>query len=130
MSQQKLDYQTPLPKPRRSFAGIASICVVSGVLVTPIAMFLAIASGGAGHGNYGFARLLFPYSMLLTLTVGNTITNPLIVLAMVQFPIYGMFLARSALASGKSFFYTFIAIGTAHLLAAGVCFSGMIPNFS
>jgi hypothetical protein len=31
-----------------------------GVLIAPLPLFLAIVSGGAGHGHYVFARLFFP----------------------------------------------------------------------
>jgi len=99
-----------------------------GVLITPVAAMLAIISGGAGHGHYELARLLFPYTMLLTLIAGDFITVPLRILALVQFPIYGAFIGafapkRQAWAIGAILF-------AVHALAAALCFSGVIPNFS
>jgi hypothetical protein len=99
-----------------------------GVLVTPVAVFLAVASGGAGHGHYEFARLFFPYTMLLTRLPDDTITLPLMVLALAQFPLYGAIIglaaskARTALAV--------ILLLSVHTVAVVLCFSGMIPNFS
>jgi ABC-type glycerol-3-phosphate transport system permease component len=72
--------------------GFAVGCFVAGILATPIATLLAFMSAGAGHGGYEFARLFFPYSMLLTLIADDTITIPLIVLALAQFSIYGLLL--------------------------------------
>jgi hypothetical protein len=131
MPQHKLDYQTrPANSPRKPLSVVAALYVVGGMLITPVAGVLAIASGNMGHGGYGFARLLFPYSMLLTLATGGTITNPLIALAAAQFPIYGMLLCISTLISRRFFYFAAIGIAAIHLLAAAVCFSGMIPNFS
>jgi hypothetical protein len=131
MSQHPLDYQAPhRVMSRRGRVGIAIACFVAGLAVTPVAMFLAIASGGAGHGGYEFARLFFPYSMLLTLAAGDTITDPLIALAWAQFPVYGLVLAVAALSSMKTFRFASIGIGALHAIAAIACFSGAIPNFS
>jgi hypothetical protein len=99
-----------------------------GVLITPVAAILAIISGGVGHGHYGFARLLFPYTMLLTLIADDTITVLLRILALIQFPIYGALIGwfapgRMAWAIGAILF-------AAHAVAAAICFSGVIPNFS
>jgi hypothetical protein len=54
---------------------------------------LAIASTGGGHGTYFMARLLFPLTMLSTWLFGS-ITNPLIVAAVLQFPVYGFVIGR------------------------------------
>jgi hypothetical protein len=99
-----------------------------GALIAPIALILAIVSAGAGHGHYEFARLFFPYTMLLTRLTGDTITLPLIILALAQFPLYGgiIGLCRDAVRAA----YAAILIFVAHAAAAAVCFSGAIPNFS
>jgi len=99
-----------------------------GALITPVATMLAIASGGLGHGHYEFARLFFPYSMLLTLISGNTITVPLRVLALAQFPIYGALIGWFAPARAAGVIGAIVLV--AHALAAALCFSGVIPNFS
>jgi hypothetical protein len=99
-----------------------------GALITPVAAILAIASGGLGHGHYEFARLFFPYTMLLTLFAGNTITLPLIALALAQFPIYGAIIGLSVQRRRVRAIGAIMLI--AHALAAALCFSDLIPNFS
>lgn len=69
MSQKPLDYQVPPPGLAR--AAVMAIGAGVGAAVTLPAIFLAILSGGAGHGTYLFARLLFPYAMLLTRLTGG-----------------------------------------------------------
>jgi hypothetical protein len=100
-----------------------------GVAITPLAITLAIISGGAGHGHYEFARALFPYTMLLTRVSGDTITMPLIVLALAQFPTYG-----AVIGACSHRHLAVILVGAtllfAHTLVAVFCFSGIIPNFS
>jgi ABC-type glycerol-3-phosphate transport system permease component len=110
--------------------GFAVGCFVAGILATPIATLLAFMSAGAGHGGYEFARLFFPYSMLLTLIADDTITIPLIVLALAQFSIYGLLLGGTALVGRWPFWITLIGIGIIHFAAVAACFSGLLPNFS
>jgi hypothetical protein len=99
-----------------------------GVLLTAPTAFLAVMSAGAGHGHYEMARLFFPYTMLLTRLTGDSITSPLIVLALMQFPLYGavMGAARSRFSAA----FTTGLVLAFHIAAAAVCFSGAIPNFS
>jgi len=100
-----------------------------GVLVTPVAIVLALFSAGAGHGHYEFAKLFFPYSMLLTLSTHNTITAPLILLAFLQFPLYGAIIGlatwRKTVACAVG-----LVIVVFHAAAVERCFSGGIPYFS
>ena len=65
--------------------------VIISLLVTPIALLLGIGSAGAGHGDYRLAMILFPYIMLST-SLFNSITPPFIILAIIQFPVYGLVL--------------------------------------
>jgi len=99
------------------------LCVSIGGLVTLPAALLTIASAGAGHGNYLFARVLFPYTMLLTRLTDDTVTLPLIVLGLAQFPLYGAVVGLAA-STGRT------VLTLAHLGAVVLCFSGAIPNFS
>lgn len=64
------------------------IGLVVGVVITPITLFLAVASAGGGHGDYLLARLFYPASMLSTLLT-SSISTVAIVGACLQFPIYG-----------------------------------------
>ncbi len=63
--------------------------VAVGMLVTIPAGLLAVASGGAGHGTYPLAQLLYPGPMLLWRSTGRSFDGPLIALALAQFPFYG-----------------------------------------
>jgi hypothetical protein len=102
--------------------------VALGALITPFAAMLAIASSGAGHGDYILARVMFPYGMLLTRLVESTFFYLLIGLALAQFPFYGALVVwRTDL---KKSVVTAFAIAAVHLMAVVACFSGFLPNFS
>lgn len=91
------------------------------------ACMLAIASAGAGHGNYVSAKALFPYSFLFSKLAGSTLTPFFLGLAVVQYPIYGalfgFFVSRRVLTLP-------LAVVAAHVLAVAICFSGFLPNYS
>jgi hypothetical protein len=89
---------------------------------------LAVASAGAGHGHYEFARLFFPYTMLLTRLTGDSIGLPLILLGLGQFSLYGAMvgMCRNKIDAASAVLAIFII----HALAVFACFSGLIPNFS
>ena len=99
-----------------------------GALITPVAAALAVGSAGAGHGHYVFARLLFPYTMILTRLTGDTITLPLIVLALAQFPLYGLVIGVTR--SKSAAILTGALLLIVHAVAAVLCFSGQLPNFA
>jgi len=99
-----------------------------GALITPVAAMLAVWSGGAGHGHYEFARLFFPYTMLLTRLVDDVVTLPLIVLALAQFPLYGAIIGIAG--SKGSSAVAGVLLLVVHIVAVVVCFSGAIPNLS
>jgi len=60
-------------------------------VLTPLCLWLGIASGGGGHGDYQLAKFLFPLPMLPAFFFGS-ITWPFIILAVVQYPAYGVIL--------------------------------------
>ena len=64
---------------------IASIVQISALLA-------AFAAAGGGHGVYSPAKCLFPYTMMSTIR-SNRIEGPFLLLACVQFLIYGGVLA-------------------------------------
>lgn len=71
-----------------------TVPIVLGVLANPLCLYLAWQSGGYGHGDYSWAKILFPYSLLTTI-LSQEITFPAVILAFVQFPIYGIAVATA-----------------------------------
>jgi hypothetical protein len=65
------------------------------ILLTPICLFLAVVSAGAGHGSYLLAKILFPLSML-SAAAFNSITTLSMIFAVIQFPLYGLILGMAA----------------------------------
>jgi hypothetical protein len=98
----------------------------SGVLVAVPAVVAAVASGGAGHGDYVAARALFPAPMLLTLLEGGRIGAFSIVVGLLQFPVYGTLLGWSI---ARRNYLPAVVVTLAHIIAATVCFAGTLPNF-
>ncbi|MFS8085614.1 MAG: hypothetical protein ACMG6H_08290 [Acidobacteriota bacterium] len=80
---------------------------ILGALITQVLLFAAAVSMGAGHGSYGAAIVLYPFSVvILVLFAGvapgdafaaqtiHTISMGLVVgLAILQFPFYGFVLS-------------------------------------
>jgi ABC-type methionine transport system permease subunit len=97
--------------------------LIGGILVAPLALFLAVISGGAGHGHYVAARLLFPFTMASTY-VFEAISPPFIVLAILQYPIYGLLVGRAAI--GRQARKIAWTLGALHLLLAAILF--IAPN--
>ncbi len=89
------------------------------LVLSPIFLLLAIGSAAGGHGNYVLARILFPYTMLSALFF-NVISPPFIMLALLQFLLYGMILGEAA--ERKRFRFVLAIILAAHALAAAACF--------
>jgi hypothetical protein len=67
------------------------IPVLVSLAATPALLCLGVAPTGAGHGSYFPATILFPYTMLST-SLFHSITIPFMLLAIVQFPAYGIIL--------------------------------------
>ena len=101
-----------------------------GILAAPIALILAMYSSGGGHGDYGFARALFPIPMLLTRITDNTISIPSLALALIQFPAYGVVLGKSVQRGRKQAILTFTLLAMIQGIATACAFTGWLPNFS
>ncbi len=91
--------------------------VIVSLVVTPIALLLGIASAGAGHGDYIWAMILFPYTMLSVFPF-RSITAPFIVLAILQFPLYGFLLALAR--ERKKLSTLAMGLAAVHILAAAL----------
>jgi hypothetical protein len=108
-------------------AQVLAVCFLVGVALELPTLLFAIVSSGAGHGDYAAARALFPAPMLLTLVEGDRIGTLSIATALLQFPIYGLVLAWGLLRKTNIPIFVLAAL---HIIAAIVCFSGTLPNFS
>ncbi len=90
------------------------------------ALAAAVLSSGAGHGHYTAARILFPVSMLLTL-IYDTIGTISVVVALMQFPIYGAVLYWTKV---RKIYVLAVVLASLHVVAVIACFSGVLPSFS
>ena len=104
------------------------IGVAVGIVATVLAALLVVLSGAAGDGHFVFARLFFPFTMLLTLITDDKITAPLLILALAQFPLYGALGAVAYIKPHAALLL--LVLIAAHIVAVVICFSGTIPNFS
>ena len=95
------------------------IPIVASLVATPPLLFVAVLSTGAGHGSYFLAKILFPFTMLSTVLF-SSIVVPFIVLAILQFPLYGLLLGRANAMGTFSRWQRRLLI--AHLLAVAACF--------
>ena len=124
-----METRPPTPLDNKMNSQFVRRGLVIGVITTVLALILAILSAGAGHGNYAFACLMFPYTMLLTPVADNRITLPLILIALFQFPLYGALIGWFW--SSKEIAIVMAAVITIlHVTSAWICFWGVLPNFS
>ena len=112
------------PSPTKS-SGLMGFLL--GIPLTIPTLALAAVSAGAGHGDYGLARLFFPIPMLMTLVTGSLVPEPL-AFALVQFPLYGFACARAM--NSRTWAQITMIIGVGHLCGVILCFSGLLPDFS
>lgn len=69
-------------------------------LLTPLLLIVAMFAMGAGHGSYKPAMGLFPFGMLGTIWQ-DSITLPFIIIAILQYPIYGFIIDKTLFAKRK-----------------------------
>jgi hypothetical protein len=89
------------------------------VIVTPVFLFITVLAAGGGYGSYMPAKILFPWTMAAT-AFTNGITGPLMAMAIMQYPLYGIMLdwARSAARLRLGM----LAIAGVHFVAVAVAF--------
>jgi hypothetical protein len=63
-----------------------------GLLSTPFCLLVALESAGAGHGDYFWAKVIYPYTMLSAVLLGS-IAIPFALFAVLQLPMYGLVLS-------------------------------------
>ena len=101
--------------------------VIISLVLTPVCLLLGLASAGVGHGDYFLARILFPVTMI-SAVIFDSITIPFLILAVAQFPIYGVVLGTANVKSKLP--RAAVGVVLAHLLAVAVCFLLTSENFS
>ena len=90
---------------------VVSVAVAAGVITVTYGgdVNAAVTAAGGGHGTYIPATILFPYTMLLA-SADKLISNPLIALALLQFPTYGLLIATRENTKGVMFGLTGVHI--------------------
>ena len=111
------------PLPIFSFWQIFAGSIVLGVLALVVAFLFA----GAGHGTYLPAKVLFTYTMLSTVHL-ESISGLFLIIALVQYPVYGLILGWAA--KTHNFRFAFGMIATLHVSGAVLCFLLIGENFS
>lgn len=114
----------PRRKTRRALIGLGI-----GLLLIPPAMLLAFFSAGGGHGDYLWARVFFPYTMLPSCLDNRAIGNMSIALAFLQFPVYGVLIGALA-PTRKHATIVAGAIGVIHVAAVALCLASGSKYFS
>ena len=110
-----------------SLAGSFRIPFVLSLILTPIFLLIAFLSAGAGHGGYLFTKILLPFTMLSTVAA-DQITLPFVLLAILQFPLYGVLLGLANRV--KRFRNAILLISVVHSIAVVLCFVFIGENFS
>lgn len=87
--------------------------LVVSLLLTPFLIHAGIASAGAGHGDYGMARILFPYTML-SVRWNGVITPFHVGVAVAQWPLYGLILSLALRRSRQVFFLCLLVLVAVH----------------
>lgn len=105
---------------------IVILGAVIGILPTIPAVSLAIASGGAGHGNYLFAWLFYPNELILLMLLGDNSATFVEVLAIIQFSIYGGILAYFATVSKRTTIIAGLTLAAFHVLPSLLFFLAAI----
>ncbi|MCB9383173.1 MAG: hypothetical protein H6509_01055 [Bryobacterales bacterium] len=91
-----------------------------------MALLLGVGSAGAGHGDYLWAKLLFPMTMASAQFL-EEITPPFILLAIIQYPVYGMILGFANRQDQLD--HAIVALTAAHLLFVALCFAAPQEGF-
>jgi len=96
------------------------------LVATPLCLLIALASAGAGHGDYFWAKIIYPYTML-SILIFKSITVPFLLLAVVELPLYGVLLSIAWVR--KRLGIAALILVTLHAAAALACFVVRPENF-
>jgi hypothetical protein len=106
----------------RSLIGMAV-----GAVTGAACLYITVIASGAGHGTYFPAKALFPFTML-SVVFSHSITPPFIVVAFLQFPLYGLVLG--AFFSSPRFRRAATSLSLLHVAVAVVVFIFSDASFS
>lgn len=84
-------------------------------LLTPLLLIVAVFAMGAGHGTYIPAIGLFPFGMF-GIIWQDSITFPFIIIAILQYPIYGFIIDKALFAQRQKLIA--LALLLSHILLA------------
>src|SRR5512140_1093205 len=93
--------------------------LLGSIAVSVIAIILGLFSAGFGEGDYFLSKILFPYTMLST-HLHEVIAGPYIILALLQFPVYGLLAGLASLK--RKDVYVIAVILVIYSIAAYLCF--------
>ena len=110
-----------------------------GTLITPVLLFAAAISTGAGHGSYAAAMVLYPLSIAIlflfagvassdafTTQIIQTISVVLVVgIAILQFPFYGFVLSCARV---KDSWWLTVSAGIIYLHLVGIAVWAVIAG--
>lgn len=99
---------------------------IISLAATPICLVLGLGSAGTGHGDYILATILFPLTMPLSVFFDSAAV--LFILAIAQFPIYGIILGLANLRNKLD--VSIVGVLVIHLLAIFTCFLFLGEKFS
>lgn len=96
------------------FSGWVGLAI--GIAFTPVALYLSMLSAGAGHGDYGLAKVLYPIPVLI-LMCGSPAFVIALPLAVVQYPLFGILLGYTCRQGRRAFVAVFMLTGLIHVAA-------------
>ena len=106
---------------------LRGLATLLGILITPVFLFVTVLAMGGGHGTYYAAKTLFPWTMMSTAAT-KSITQPLVALAIAQYPLYGIVLdAARAKRRSRPAALMLLAV---HALAVLLAFAISDPSFT
>jgi hypothetical protein len=96
---------------------------IVSLVATPICLVIAALSGGAGHGSYTIAILLFPYAALSAIVLDRFFdsTAIMILVAIMELPTYGLLLGIAE--KRKRFILVAVVLVILHTLMLVIAFS-------
>jgi len=93
--------------------------IYRSIILTPILAFIALLTGGAGHGVYIIIKLFYPYSVLMMIILNDNMDEIFFSIGLLLYIFYGVILTIAE-RKGK-LRKTAIIIVTVHLVAFILC---------